>query len=56
MKFQIKQILGRVELHINGKFYCTADNHREAMKEYNKYVKERLKDENKSRKGKVQHS
>jgi hypothetical protein len=50
IKFQIKQIFGRVELHINGKFYCTADNHREAMQEYNKYVKERLKNENKSSK------
>jgi hypothetical protein len=56
MTFKILPCLGHVELHINGTFYCTADNHREAMKEYNKYVKERLKDEDKSRKGKVQHS
>jgi hypothetical protein len=48
--FQIKQVLGHVELYINGVFYCTADNHKDAMEAYNEYVKERLKNENKSSK------
>jgi hypothetical protein len=42
MTLQIKQVLGHVELYINGVFYCTADNHREAMREYNKYIQEKL--------------
>jgi hypothetical protein len=56
MTFKILPILGHVELHINGKFYCTADNHREATQEYNKYVEERLKDENQSAEKELQYS
>lgn len=43
MSFRIIPKGGHVELHINGKFYCSADNTREAIKEYNEYVKGRLK-------------
>ena len=48
MSFKILPVLGHVELHINGAFYCTADSYREALQEYNKYVEERLKNENQS--------
>jgi hypothetical protein len=50
MTFCIKPCLGHVELHINGKFYCTADNYKEALQEYNEYVKRRLDNENQSAK------
>ena len=57
MKPIIKQVLGHVELHINGAFYCTADNRREALQEYNKYVEERLKaNENQSATKELQYS
>lgn len=42
MAFNIVYKQGHVELHIDGKFYCTADTFGEALREYNDYVKERL--------------
>lgn len=56
MTFKILPIFGHVELHIDGKFYCTADNFGEALKEYNDYVKRRLKHENKNTTQELQHS
>jgi hypothetical protein len=48
MTFQIISKHGHVELYINGAFYCSADTVSEAVEEYNKYVKRRLYNENKS--------
>ena len=36
------------EVHINGKFYCSADTLPEAVKEYQDYMKERNANEIKS--------
>ena len=43
MNFEILPTFGHYELHINGKYYCSADTFGEALKEYDDYVKERLK-------------
>ena len=57
MAFNIVHKHGHVELYINGKFYCSADNFSEALNEYNNYVKERLGlNENQSAKKELQHS
>jgi hypothetical protein len=42
MPFDVINRHGYVDLYINGKFYCSADNFGEALREYNNYVKERL--------------
>jgi hypothetical protein len=56
MTFKILPVFGHVELYINGKYYCTADTFSEALKEYNDYVKERLKvNENQSAQKELQH-
>lgn len=36
---QIKQVKGHWEVHINGKFFCSADSYTEAVKELNKAYK-----------------
>ena len=56
MAFNIVRKYGYVELHIDGKFYCTADTAAEALKEYNDYVKKELKaDENQSTQKELQY-
>lgn len=51
MTCKIKSDRGHFVVHINGRFYCTADNMREAVKEVEDYIKERgVVHENKSTK------
>ena len=57
MAFNIVHNHGHVELYIDGKFYCTADNFSEAIREYNNYVKEGLNvNESKNSSTKVRHN
>lgn len=39
MTYKIKPKKGHFEVYINGKFYCSADNMREAIKEIEECVK-----------------
>lgn len=39
MTYKIRPERGHFEVYINGKFYCSADNIREAIKEIENYVK-----------------
>lgn len=39
MTYKIRPKKGHFEVYINGKFYCSADNMREAIREVEKYVK-----------------
>lgn len=39
MTYKIKLTKGHFEVYINGKFYCSADNWREAENEIKNYVK-----------------
>lgn len=49
MTYAIKPDRGHFVVHINGRFYCTVDNMREAVKEVEDYIKERsANNENKS--------
>jgi hypothetical protein len=41
MTYKIKPERGHFVVYINGKFYCTADNMREAIKEVDNYARER---------------
>jgi hypothetical protein len=41
MPFKIICEDGHWNLYIEGKFYCSADDHREAAQEYEAYMKER---------------
>ena len=38
MNYQIKHNNGHYEVYINGKFYCSADTMREAIKEAEAYI------------------
>ena len=40
MNIQIKTTRGYFEVYINGEFYCSADNMREAINEVEKYRKD----------------
>lgn len=46
---------GHWEVHINGKFFCSADTFNEAVKEYQDYVEERNVNEVKSSKQELQY-
>lgn len=48
MTYKIKPIKGHFEVYINGKFYCSADNWREAENEIKNYVKGSVLNESKS--------
>ena len=39
MSYKIKNVGGHYEIYINGKFYCSADNTVEAVKEIEAYEK-----------------
>lgn len=41
MTFKIKRDREHFEVYIDNKFYCTADNEKEAAEEIEKYEKER---------------
>lgn len=41
MTYKIKREREHFVVYINGKFYCSADNEKEAAKELENYVKER---------------
>lgn len=41
MTYKIKREREHFEVYINGKFYCSADNEREAVSEVESYVSER---------------
>ena len=41
MTYKIKREREHFEVYINGKFYCSADNEREAASEIENYVSER---------------
>ena len=41
MTCKIKRNKGHFEVYIDGKFYCTADNEKEAESEIKEYAKER---------------
>ena len=38
MSYKIVPIRGHYEVHVNGKFYCSADTWREADEEIRKYI------------------
>ena len=40
VKDEIKRNKDHFEVYIDGKFYCTADNHLEAVKDVEEYLKE----------------
>ena len=40
MSYNIVPVRGHFEVYINGEFYCSADNMREAINEIEKYRKE----------------
>lgn len=37
MSYKIVNVRGHYEIYINGKFYCSADNMKEATKELERY-------------------
>ena len=41
MTYEIKRNREHFDVYIDGKFYCTADNEREAAKEIENYIEER---------------
>ena len=41
MTYKIKRDREHFEVYINGKFYCSADNEREAISEIQNYASER---------------
>ena len=57
MNFDIKRQKEHFIVYINGKFFCTADNEREAAKEIREYVKNGgINHENYCAKKKLQHN
>lgn len=48
MTYNIVKYCGHYNVFINNKFYCSADTIREATKEVEEYIKEGVKNENKS--------
>lgn len=38
MTYKIIRVYGHYEVHINGKFYCSADTMREATQEIDEYL------------------